>query len=188
MSDKLNRKTDIELALAWQQGDRGAAAELLRRYRPLLWHLTQQAYRTEEPEDVAQNLALAFLIKAKHYKPEGEANFAGYITKMLHWAVMDGFRKARTHACHEELTLADQPEPAVLDVYDDTPALLSSVARTCHLTPKQTAVLYRWMKGERPGDTARALSLRRNSLTRMRAAIRQKLQDHKEELAEWMLE
>ena len=75
--------SDEELALRYQKGEEGCAAELILRYEPLVKKLALACFHEEEREDLEQVLRLAIVESIRRFQPEKVKNLAGYLKTTL---------------------------------------------------------------------------------------------------------
>lgn len=92
--------SDLELLVAWKDGDRNAADELIARY----FDPVCRFFRSKLGDDVDDLIQRTFLdCLASHERFRGEGSFRSYLFSIAHHRLYDHLRKAQRRPAHEDL-------------------------------------------------------------------------------------
>ena len=166
---------DEELARLAQKGDRQAAAELLRRYEPLVARAARQSHLAPVADDAAGEARLALYEAVLSYAPGTGVPFAGYAKAMVYGRLRSFFKKQRRNWQREVMPAAPDEDGAdfwdtLADPHDSTEELLrreSVRAALMALPPRQAEIIRAlFFAGKTQGETAAALGITQQAVAK----------------------
>lgn len=161
--------------------------ELLCRFQPLLWKLSDP--RNGEPRDreLHQELSIRLWELIMSYDEKKNPYVADYLKKRLTWARGDYLRKnwrheKRTVLLHEERLPREAPP-----FYEGEPVTIRDVADFLPFTPRQRDVFIAMTEGKKTGEMMKQLGISQQALYKHKKAVRAIVNRRRKEITDFIL-